>query len=174
MIKKLHLLLVLSILGLTGCEETNLQGLEGWVGGVKSRQPEKVRPLPEVKPYEAFVYQAIDLRSPFINAFQDVAETTEITSDNGIRPDAARVREVLEGYPLDTLSMVGVLRNDLGVWAIIRDKEGTVYRIARGNYLGTNHGRVDTIEQDRIELTEIIPDGRGGWMERPTTLGLDQ
>jgi type IV pilus assembly protein PilP len=41
-----------------------------------------------------------------------------------------------------------------------------------GNYLGQNDGKVTEITGARINLVEIIPDGLGGYVERPASLAL--
>jgi type IV pilus assembly protein PilP len=38
--------------------------------------------------------------------------------------------------------------------------------------MGQNHGRINRITEESIELTELIPDGIGGYIERRATLAL--
>ena len=68
--------------------------------------------------------------------------------------------------------MVGTLSQKNGVWAIIKAPDGLVYRVKRNNYLGQNYGRITKISEDKVELTEIVPDGLGGWQERSASLVL--
>jgi len=42
-----------------------------------------------------------------------------------------------------------------------------------GNHLGTNHGRITRITEDKIELTELVFDG-GEWRERRAILALSR
>jgi type IV pilus assembly protein PilP len=56
--------------------------------------------------------------------------------------------------------------------ALVRDPDGVVHRVRVGNYLGQNYGRVIAVEEDRIELVELVPNGTGGWMEKPATIAL--
>ena len=37
-------------------------------------------------------------------------------------------------------------------------------------YMGKNHGRVAAISEGRLDLIEIVPNGRGGWLERPRSI----
>jgi len=46
--------------------------------------------------------------------------------------------------------------------------------VLSGNYLGQNDGRITTIEPSRISVTEIVPDGLGGYMERTAALALNE
>ncbi|EAA3799172.1 pilus assembly protein PilP, partial [Salmonella enterica subsp. enterica] len=43
-----------------------------------------------------------------------------------------------------------------------------------GDYLGRNHGRVTAVDEAGINVVEIVPDGEGGWLERPRSLTLKE
>ena len=47
------------------------------------------------------------------------------------------------------------------------------YRVQPGTYMGQSDGRVTAVYEDRIELVELVPDGAGGWLERPAAMALD-
>jgi type IV pilus assembly protein PilP len=70
--------------------------------------------------------------------------------------------------------MVGTLEQAEVMWALIRAKDKTIYRVKAGNYMGKNHGQITQITESKIELTEIVPDGRGGYRERQATLALKE
>jgi len=55
---------------------------------------------------------------------------------------------------------------------LIRTPDGIVHRVQVGQYMGQNEGRVIAVESSKINLTEIVPDGLGGFMERPASLAL--
>jgi type IV pilus assembly protein PilP len=40
-------------------------------------------------------------------------------------------------------------------------------------YLGQSDGRVTSVSDGRIELVELVPDGAGGWLERPAAISMD-
>jgi type IV pilus assembly protein PilP len=69
--------------------------------------------------------------------------------------------------------MVGTLRNARGDYGLIQDAEGRVHRVAVGNYMGQNHGRIMTINESEIVLDEIVADGLGGYVNRPASIGLN-
>ncbi|WJW75686.1 pilus assembly protein PilP [Thiohalobacter sp. IOR34] len=169
-------ILVLACSAVLGaCSQYDTRDLEAWVKQVRSRQQARIEPLPEFKPYETFLYQAGNLRSPFSPG--EVGQLAEIGPDStssGIHPDANRPREALEDYPLDSLRMVGTLEQGGQAWGLVQTSDGTIHRVKPGNYLGKNHGKITRITEYEIELTEIIPDGLGGWMERPATLALSE
>jgi type IV pilus assembly protein PilP len=41
-----------------------------------------------------------------------------------------------------------------------------------GNFIGQNDGKITDITGGKISITEIIPDGLGGYIERPASLAL--
>lgn len=47
---------------------------------------------------------------------------------------------------------------------------GGVHRVRVGDYLGRNNGRIIAINEGKIDVVEIVPDGEGGWLERPRSL----
>jgi type IV pilus assembly protein PilP len=159
----------------TACGGGETQDLREYTEQVRARQNTRVEPLPEFKPYETFLYQASELRSPFHpgngGAPEDILAES---SDNGVRPDSNRPREALEAFPLDSLRMVGTLDQDGESWALVRANDGTIHRVQPGNHLGQNHGRIVNITEYEIELVEIVPDGLGGWMERQASLALSE
>jgi type IV pilus assembly protein PilP len=68
--------------------------------------------------------------------------------------------------------MVGTLAQNGSMFALIKDADGGVHRVQHGDYLGTDHGQIVTIDEGELELIEIVPDGTGGWVERARTVSL--
>ena len=76
---------------------------------------------------------------------------------------------------LTELEMVGTLTSASGnLFALIEDSDGGIHRVRNGNYMGTNYGRIIGISETRVELLEIVPNGSGGWVERPRSLSLEE
>ncbi len=142
--------------------------LQKWIDETKKRPGGRIQPLPEVKPYESFIYSASNMRSPF----QPVGPNTGANGQPGVRPNSHRNREFLEGFSLDTLRMVGTFRVGNSFYGLVQSKDGLVHKVQPGNYLGQNDGKVTDITASKISLVEIIPDGLGGYIERPASLAL--
>src|SRR5580704_18622326 len=128
----------------------------------------RVEPLPEVKPYETFIYSAGTMRSPFQPGGAGGP------GSSGLRPDSKRNREFLEQFSLDTLKMVGTLNLGANRYGLVATKDGRVHRVVVGEHIGTNDGKITDITPSKIALVEIIPDGLGGYIERPAALGLNE
>jgi type IV pilus assembly protein PilP len=129
----------------------------------------RVEPLPEIKPYETFVYAAADLRSPFLPSSPGSGAGLA-----GVRPDQKRNREFLEQYSLDTLKMVGTLRLGGSIYGLVQTKDGLVHRVTAGNHIGQAEGKITEISPSKISVVEIVPDSLGGYMERPAALALNE
>lgn len=84
-----------------------------------------------------------------------------------------RRKEELESYPLDSMSMVGSMRKDGQDTALLRVNQ-LIYQVKTGNYLGQNYGRILQIGEHSIKLREIVQDATGDWVERMTTLDLQE
>ncbi|HTY49494.1 MAG TPA: pilus assembly protein PilP [Steroidobacteraceae bacterium] len=127
----------------------------------------RVEPLPEIKPYQTFAYADSQMRSPFMPASPNA-------SSLAVRPDQKRNREFLEQYSLDTLKMVGTLQLGGQMYGLVQTRDGLVHRVLTGNYMGQNDGKVTNITASKIEIREIVPDGLGGYIERPAALALNE
>ncbi len=161
---------------LTGCtQESGFSDLDQFMAETRAKPRGHVEPLPEFKAYEAFTYSAADRRAPFEPPIDVQLTMLDEAPDTSVEPDLDRPREVLENFGLTELEMVGTLSGADGtLYALIEDAEGGIHRVRRGNFMGTNYGRIIGISETRVELLEIVPDGQGGWVERPRSLSLDE
>lgn len=166
--------LFVSIAFLYGCSNSGTHDLETYVQKVKARQHPRVEPLPEFVPYETFLYRAQNLRDPFTPPSVEASTAVAQAIGNGIYPEAGRRKEPLESHPLDSLRMVGTLDRADDTWALVRTSDGTIHRVQPGNHLGQNHGKITAISESSVNLTEILPDGLGGWIERAASLALSE
>lgn len=161
---------------LSSCMDEGDQDLRQWVGEVKARPATGIEPLPEIRPYEAFIYSAEHLRSPFQSARPEaIGELGSLENcGSDVRPDPNRVREELEDYALQSLRMVGSMSQDGTSWALIKQDSGSIHRVQIGNHLGLNHGQIVNISEQNIQLMETVPNGQGCWEARPMTLEVEQ
>jgi len=155
---------VLAGLVAAGCS-SGQSDLQKWIDDTKKKPGGRIQALPEVKPYETYVYSAGKLRSPFQPQGAGGAQAS-------LRPSSRRNREFLEGFSLDTLKMVGTFKVGGNFYGLVQSKDGLVHKVQPGNYLGQNDGKVTEITGGKISLVEIVPDGLGGYIERPASLAL--
>ena len=153
---------------LTACAGDH-DDLYAYIENTQAQKGGDIPALPDFVPAQSYTYVAGNRRSPFLpDAPQRNASgvpSPELTN---------RPREYLEDFPLDTLRMVGTLdapaRN--ARYGLVQDREGKVYRVAVGNYMGQNYGRILSITETEIRLMEVVPDRNGGYQERPASIGL--
>ena len=165
---KYGLVLVLA-LGLAACGG-DMDELDQYINQTKATPGGRIDPLPEITPYESFIYvaDAEGMRSPFIPDTPQAAGPAA----GGTRPDPERSREYLESLPLDTVGLVGS-RDIAGTTSgLVQTTDGLILRVVPGNYLGQNDGRITGITESEINLPEIISDGIGGYIERDAAIGL--
>ncbi|WP_166266357.1 pilus assembly protein PilP [Marinobacter caseinilyticus] len=161
---------------LSACSQGNgFSDIDRFMQETRSKPRGFVEPLPEFKAYEAFSYASADRRAPFEPPVDVQLTMVDEQPQSDIEPDLDRPREILENFGLAELKMVGTLKGASGSqFALISDGEGGVHRVRGGNYVGQNYGRIIGVSESRIELIEIVPNGRGGWVERPRSLSLDE
>ena len=168
--KKILALTLGSVVMLSGCNG-NLNDLQDYVSQQKTKPATPIDPIPEVKPYLRYEYPGHE-KDPF--DFAMLAPSAAPVIDSGIKVDTSRVPEFLEGYPLDSLRMVGTVNKDKTLWALVKIPDGAVQSVKAGNFMGQNFGKVVSIDESKMELKEIVSNGLGGYKERETTVVLNQ
>ncbi|MDO9424623.1 MAG: pilus assembly protein PilP [Methylobacter sp.] len=160
---------------LAGCGNDDFGDLNRYISEVKARPKQPIKPLPEIKVIEPFMFKPEGLRDPFRPLEQpEQNEGADVSTGSGIRPDTARHKEELESFPLDGLRMVGTIDMKSTLWGLVKASDGTIYRVKTGNYVGKNYGKIIRIVSDKIELMEIVPDKPGTWREQPTSIALTE
>jgi type IV pilus assembly protein PilP len=159
------LLVVTATALLAGCSGRDAD-LASFIENTRKEPGGRVEPLPEVKPYDTYVYSSSNLRSPF--------QPGGSHGPNPAGPVGARNREFLEQFSLDTLKMVGTLHIDGKDFGLVQVPDGRVQRVLVGNHAGQNDGRITDITSTKISLTELVPDGLGGYVERPAAIALNE
>ena len=173
--KHFRLVFALSLVALLSACNQGVGDLRTFVQQIKSQPPGRIDPIPEFQPYQNFEYTSHDLRDPFkLVDFRRPAEIDEEIQAiaSGPKPNIDRVREPLEDFPLDTLRLKGTLTKDGIKWGLIFAPDNTVHRVLEGYYMGQNHGRIISVTDEKIELTEIVPDGLGNYIERSSAVAL--
>jgi type IV pilus assembly protein PilP len=172
-LNRMPLQLLLLTVALAGCGRSvtstpgDAPNLEEWSANVSARPAPPLDPLPVMQQFESFEYAAQGMRDPFSAAF------TSEGGGSGPRPDSNRRKQTLEQFPLDSLDMVGTLGSGSSLVGLIMAPDKVTYRVQPGVYMGQSDGRVTSVHEDRIELVELVPDGAGGWLERPASVALE-
>ena len=90
-----------------------------------------------------------------------------------MQPDLNRPKEPLEAFPLEQLQMVGTLAQNKDMYALVR-AGSNLFRVKKGNYMGPNFGVITAIDEGQINLKEVVQDSGGDWVERSTTVQMQE
>ncbi|HEY4081440.1 MAG TPA: pilus assembly protein PilP [Burkholderiaceae bacterium] len=166
----LSLILLASLAGCSG----NIDELRQWMEQQRHDAHPSVKPLVPPKKFLPEPYTAAGLVEPFSTQKLSVAIKQEAAQPNSLlTAEMNRRREPLEAYPLDSMSMVGSLTRKDQRYALLR-VDSLLYQVKVGDYLGQNFGKVMKINETEITLREVVQDAAGEWIERTSTLQLQE
>jgi len=167
--------LVLCLGLLFGCEGEQHSDLQAELNEMTQGFRGKVDPLPQVRPYEPVAYQAEGEIDPFRPDRVEVASLNPPTEPKagGRQPDRDRPKEPLEAFPLESITMVGSLTQGGESFGLVKAGPN-LYRVRKGNYMGQNFGVITGIDEVQISLKELIQEGSGEWVERTSSLQLQE
>lgn len=164
------LISLVMLAALSGCGGDEHQELKQWMADSSKELKGRIPPLPQIKTFPVVAYDAIELLDPFSAKKLDAGKGSR-SNNTGPKPDLNRRREPLEVFPLETLKMVGAMTlAGKPVAVVLADR--TLYQASVGNYMGQNFGVVTKITESEITLKELIEDANGDWVERVSTLQL--
>lgn len=167
------LLLAFLVLGLSGCA-ADLDELQQWMEQQRKEARPTAQPLVPPKKFLPQAYEAGAGVDPFSTQKLSVAIKQEATQPNSLlTAEMSRRREPLEAFPLDSMSMVGSLTRQGKRYALLK-VDNLLHQVKAGDYLGQNFGRVTQISETEINLREVVQDAAGEWIERTSTLQLQE
>jgi type IV pilus assembly protein PilP len=159
---------------LAGCEGEQYSDLKKELNDMTKDLRGRVDPLPQVRPYEPVPYQAENEVDPFRpDRIEVAAAAGSSPAASGKQPDLDRPKEPLEAFPLESIQMVGSLTQGRETFGLVKAGPN-LYRVRKGNYMGQNFGVITGIDEVQISLKELIQEGSGEWIERASSLQLQE
>lgn len=168
---RFSILLVLFLLA--SCYD-DVSDIQQYMNEVKSGAPERIEPLPDVKDFVHINYDLESGRSPFDLPSPEAIEENYVPVQNCLAPDPRRRKQPLEKFALDNLSMKGTLGTNNQIWALIEASDGSLHRVTNDNYIGLFNGRIVSVTDNQVDITELIPDGAGCWKERMSSVFMTE
>jgi type IV pilus assembly protein PilP len=165
---------LLASLLLAGCSDSNVREVRTWMDQVKRDTRVSIKPLQEPKDFIPFAYgekEAVDPFSP--NKLLAELAREGRASSNPFKPDTDRPREMMEGFPLDTMSMVGIIQKS-GINYALLQIDRTLYQVRTGQRIGQNFGIVTKVGEQEVDIREVVQDAGGEWVERMSKLELQE
>ena len=158
---------------LTGCGEEQ-QELSQWMEQQKREVKPNVQPISPPKKFVPQPYIALNGVEPFSAQKLTVALKQEAKQPNSLlAAEINRRKEPLEAYPLDSMRMVGSVTKTGRPYALLK-VDNLLYQVKQGDYLGQNYGKITKISETDVSLREIVQDAAGEWIERVSTLQLQE
>lgn len=167
-------LIVAAPLVLSACGFSSETEIQQWMAETRSTMKPNTQPVPEPKQFTPQTYESRAVVDPFDGQkiVMAVARQQQArASASSVKPDLDRRRETLEGFPLDQIRMVGMMRQS-GTNVALVESNGSTHMLRVGNYVGQNFGLVTRITEAEVQLKEIVQDAAGEWVERPAKLEL--
>ncbi|MBH1977802.1 MAG: pilus assembly protein PilP [Comamonadaceae bacterium] len=169
--------IALCVGSLLGCGSSGEDELRQWMSDERAQAKPRVTPIAEPKQFNPQPYTADAGMEPFNSLKLTQAlrrESSQVASNAAlIAPEMARRKEPLEAFPLDVMAMVGSLNKTSKPTALLK-VDNLLYQVQVGNYLGQNYGRITAITETAIQIREIVQDATGDWIERATSLELQE
>lgn len=168
---KIPALLLLSLIFgfLSGCSQNANEDLESFFRDAGKNMQVKIKPLPEMKSYLAFEFNADNaLNDPF-KSRKDFAQSPILA------PNLNRPKQPLEAFPLESIKYVGMIEKSEASFALLKTPDDNIQQLQPGQYIGQNFGKVTAITENEIQIIEVIQDeSTGDWVEQPATLLLNE
>ena len=167
------LALALVLLALAGCGAEN-EELQDWMARQQRDVKPNVSPLSPPTKFDPQPFTSVEAVDPFSPQKLTVALKMEARQPSSLLgAELNRRREPLEAYPLDSMAMVGSVAKSETPFALLK-VDNLLYQVKPGDYIGQNYGRITKITETQIVLREIVQDASGEWIERPSTLQLQE
>ena len=148
--------------------------LQQWIEQQRREVKPNISPLSPPKKFNPQAYLAANAVEPFSSQKLTVAIKQEARQSNSLlAAEVNRRKEPLEAYPVDSMAMVGSVTKQGHPYALLK-VDSLLYQVKRGDYIGQNYGKITKISETDISFREIVQDAAGEWIERTSSLQLQE
>jgi type IV pilus assembly protein PilP len=163
--------LMLSALG--ACTADNDELIQ-WMEQQHREVKPNVPPIYPPKKFDPQAYLGVTGVEPFgAQKLIPVGGAASGRSSTVLAAAKAHAAQELESYPLDSMSMVGSLQQGGNTHALIM-VENRLHDVRVGDWIGQNYGQITGITDSQITLRETVQDATGEWIERASTLQIQE
>jgi type IV pilus assembly protein PilP len=163
--------LMLSALG--ACAPDNDE-LSHWMEQQYKEVKPNVPPIYPPKKFDPQAYLGVTGVEPFGTQKLIPAGGPSTGKSNALLAVAkAHAAQELESYPLDSMAMVGSLQQAGKTHALLM-VESRLHDVKLGDWIGQNYGQITSISDSQITLRETVQDPTGEWIERTSTLQIQE
>jgi type IV pilus assembly protein PilP len=163
--------LMLSALG--ACTADNDELIQ-WMEQQHKEIKPNIAPIYPPKKFDPQPYMGVTGVEPFgAQKLVPVGGTASNKSSVLLAAAKAHAAQELESYPLDSMTMVGSLQQAGKAHALLM-VENRLHDVKVGDWIGQNYGQITGITDTQITLRETVQDPTGEWIERTSTLQLQE
>lgn len=145
-----------------------------WMEQQKREVKPNVQPLVAPRKFDPAPYTGAQAVDPFSSQKLSVALKQEARQPSSLlAAEMNRRKEPLEAFPMDSMTMVGSVTKNGQQFALLR-VDNLLYQVKVGDYLGQNYGKITRITETEVALREVVQDAAGEWIERTSTLQLQE
>ena len=157
---------------LMGCENNeSFQDIERFISQTYAKAEVISTPLPPEPNYQPLIFSGLNKQDPFV--IPAMAPNAVKARADCWQPEGFERKDPLEAFELSAMSFRGVIGEPGHYWALVQSPDTRIHRVGIGRVLGGNKGRVDSISQSTLSITEHLPDGLGCWQVRNVRLALN-
>ncbi|HEX7637455.1 MAG TPA: pilus assembly protein PilP [Burkholderiaceae bacterium] len=162
-----------ALAGLAACSDDNTE-LSDWMAQQHKEVKPNVPPLFPPKKFNPQPYEGMTGVEPFGQQKLAVASGQTDEHSNALLAAAkSHAPQELESYPLDSMTMVGTLRQGGKSHALLL-VDGRLHDVKVGDWIGQNYGHITNITDTEITLHETVQDATGEWIDRTSTLQIQE
>ena len=156
---------------LAACSNEEHGDIKAWMDEESKGIKGSVQAPPPIFTPPIVSYSAKNIESPFST---EKAKTRDGSSLNDkSNPAAGRAPEYLEGFPLESMRLIGVVAYLGKTYAVIQTPEKPKH-VTVGNHIGPNYGKIVEISKTQMRISETVKDANDLWVQREKILYLQQ
>jgi len=166
---RLRYIVLLNISVLSACND-DMSDLKSFVADIQIHASGNIEAMPEPHHYQSFSYPKQN-KDPFNGS---ALQPKVVKPIQGVQINPNHKPEFLENFSIESMKMVGIIQHSQRTWGLIRSSDGMVHRVKKGDYVGTNHGKITHILPTEIRLLELIPNETGAYSPRNNFIHLEK
>lgn len=159
-----------SLLLLAGCGSDEHDDIRQWMAEESKHMRGSIKQPPPLFTPPIVSYAAKDRESPFA---ADKIRVKDLGLNDKNNPAAGRAPEYLEGFPLESMRVIGIINYTGKMFALIQTPEKPKH-VTVGNFMGPNYGKITEIGKTEVRITETVKDANDLWIKRDKILYLQQ
>ena len=163
-------LMLFALGGCTAANDTLIQWMEQQHKEIKPN----IAPIFPPKKFDPQAYLGVTGVEPFgTQKLVPVGGPASGQSSTLLAAAKAHATQELESYPLDSMTMVGSLQQGGKAHALLM-VDSRLHDVKIGDWIGQNYGQITAITDSQITLRETVQDPTGEWIERTSTLQIQE